>query len=75
MSRIEHSALQVNDVVLVEARVQRYGSDNTRWLQGWTSTFYLDSITKLYAAPMTAPDEDESEVEEERVPTDDELDV
>lgn len=75
MNHVKHTQLHVNDIMLVECRIQRYGSDMARWAEGWRSTFYLDSITRLYAAPEDAPDEPESAMEDERVPTDDEVEM
>ena len=75
MAVVPQANLHPNDVVLVEARVQRYGPAQNTWAKGWTATFFLDCITRLYAAPEDAVDEAESAREDDRVPTDDELEL
>ncbi|KAJ3559975.1 hypothetical protein NM688_g13 [Phlebia brevispora] len=69
--------LHLNDIALFECQIQRYVKGDYRrvaW-KTWEVSFQLQSLIKVYSAPPSAPDQDESDVEVsiKRDDTDDEV--
>ncbi|KAJ3557955.1 hypothetical protein NM688_g1188 [Phlebia brevispora] len=67
--------LHTNDIGLFECGIQRYSRGERRpivW-RTWKASFQLQSIVKVYSAPLSAPEEDASDAEtSQRDDTDDE---
>lgn len=72
MDHITDDDLKVNDVCLFECRINRYNKEGT-WSSAWKLNFRIDCITRLFAAPSSAPSYEESDEEGQRDLTDDEM--
>ena len=75
MLKVANFSMYENDICLVEAKIQRWtGQKGHDWHQGWTTGFFLLSLTKLFSAPNDVSPEPKSDCNDGRVDTDKDID-